>query len=121
MNFPPPRGHMGMEDLEERLSFLGRTVPAAFEVAFVPIPPGGRRDYDPAEWRAALVVVEHGELELECQAGGRRRFASGAVLWLTGLPLRALHNPGSDLVLLASVRRRGDETDEFAVGRQLYL
>ena len=72
----------------------------------VRVPPGRARDYDEADWRDALVVVVRGEIELEARAGGRERFARGAVLSLAGLPLRALHNQGAEPAELLAVRRR---------------
>jgi hypothetical protein len=115
-----------MEAATERLSFLRRRVPAAFEVRLLTLAPGRVRPFVDDEWRGALVVVERGELEVECLRGGRRSFPSGAVLWLTGLPLRALHNPGLEAVLLAAVTRKaGSQTccrssDESGVSHQLY-
>ena len=67
--------------------------------------PGATRPYRDADWWDSLVVVEHGAMELECVRGGRRRFEAGAVMWLAGLPLVALHNPGPEPVLLAAVSR----------------
>jgi hypothetical protein len=72
----------------------------------VEIPPGGERHYDGAEWAGALVVVDRGELELDCLDGDRPRFAGGAVLWLGGLPVRALRNPGAAPAVLIAVYRR---------------
>ncbi|MGH9891981.1 MAG: hypothetical protein ACREA0_08365, partial [bacterium] len=71
-------------------------LPAGSNLRAVWILPGRRRPYKEAEWRDALVVIEHGEIEVECLAGGRRRFGSGDVLCLAGLPLPALHNQGTD-------------------------
>jgi hypothetical protein len=72
----------------------------------VEIPPGGARPYDGAEWAGALVVVDRGEIELDCLDGGRPRFAGGAVLWLAGLPVRSLRNPGAvPAVIVAAYRR----------------
>ena len=68
--------------------------------------PGDRRAYDETEWHDALVVVKRGELDIECRAGGRMRFVAGDMLWLTGLPLRALKNEGAEPVVLVSVSRR---------------
>jgi hypothetical protein len=70
-------------------------MPPAFEVRVLSLSPGGERAYDTDEWRDALVVVEQGELELECASGGRRRFRRGSVLWLSGLPLRSLSAGGA--------------------------
>ena len=63
-----------------------------------------RRSHD-AEWDDALVIVERGEVGLECTAGGRRRFGAGSVLWLTGISLAALHNEGTEPVVLIAVTR----------------
>jgi len=76
----------------------------------VVLDPGESRPSHDDEWRDALVTVECGEVDLECAAGGRRRFAAGAVLWLTGIDIRVLHNVGVDPVVLVAVsRRRGHE------------
>jgi hypothetical protein len=90
----------------ERLSFLDRPLSPAFQLREIAVAPGAERLYDEEEWRGALVVVERGEIELECLAGGSRRFATGAVLWLFGLPLRALHNRGAEPALVVAVSRK---------------
>ena len=90
----------------DRLSFLGRPLPPAFELLVVTLAPGGERPFDAVEWRDAIVAVERGEIELESRSGGRAPFSRGAVVHLTGLPLRALHNRGPDLAVLTVVRRR---------------
>jgi quercetin dioxygenase-like cupin family protein len=90
----------------ERLSFLGRRLPPAFEMRTLALAPGGRRAYDAAEWRDALVVIERGEIELECRGGQLTRFGTGDVLWLFGLPLRTLHNRGPETALVVAVSRR---------------
>jgi hypothetical protein len=101
----------------ERLSLLGRHLPPAFELRVVAVAPGCRRTYDEAEWRDALVVVERGEIELDCATGGHPRFGSGDVLWLVGLPLRALSNRGHEPALVVAVSRRRPQlaagSDEF--------
>ncbi len=94
----------------EELSFLQMPLPAGFELRLVDIAAGSQIPFDPAAWDDALVVVESGEVELECRAGGRRAFGTGAVMFLTGLPLRALHNPGPEPALLAAVSRAGART-----------
>jgi hypothetical protein len=80
--------------------------PLGFEVRAVGVEPGGHRIYHEAEWSDALVVVSCGEIELECLGGTRHRFGRGDLLWLAGLPLRALHNPGREPALLVAVSRR---------------
>ena len=80
--------------------------PRAFTRRELVLAPGDRRAYDPAEWHDALVVVKRGELDIECQAGGRMRFVPGDMLWFSGLPLRALTNDGLEPVVLVAVSRR---------------
>ena len=89
------------------LSFLGRLLPPAFARRVVVLAPGHTRPYDGAEWRGALVVVEHGQIELEGLDGSRRRFGRGDILCLDSLPLRALHNRGRRPAVLAAVSRAG--------------
>ena len=96
---------------DEALSFAS-ALPAAFLRREVVLAPGAVRPYVEEEWRGALVVVERGDLELECTRGGRRSFACGAVLWLAGLPLAALRTAGPGPTVLVAVSRR---TDEFPV------
>jgi quercetin dioxygenase-like cupin family protein len=94
-----------MED-EGRLSFLSNRLPPAFAVRVCTLEPGTSRPFDPEEWRDALVVVEQGEVDLECHAGGRRRFRRGAMLSFAGLSLRRVHNAGAEPVVLVAVSRQ---------------
>ena len=87
------------------LSFLQLPLPRSFDLRLVAIPAGESRAFVAAEWADALVVVEQGAVELECDRGGRRAFATGAVMFLTGLPLRTIRNPGPEAALLAAVSR----------------
>ena len=105
-----------MDDLgPERLSLLGRRLPSWTERRIVVVAVGQRLAYDPADWCDALVVVEGGELEVEWRCGSRQRFVGGDLLCLSGLPLRALHNPGHEPAVLAVVSR-GTGTDESRAG-----
>jgi hypothetical protein len=88
------------------LSFLDRPLPPAFELRTFVVAPGGERPYDGADWHDALVVVERGEIELAWSDRRRRRFARGAVLWLSDVPLRALRNRGREPAVLVAVSRR---------------
>jgi len=78
----------------------------AFVVRAVAVAPGCERAYVEEEWRDAIVVVKRGEIELEWLDGTCHRFGRGDLLWLTGLPVRALHNRGSRPALLVGVSRR---------------
>src|SRR5215210_2119254 len=94
---------VGMDDdapPPERLTLLDGPLPSRFRLRGVTVEPGCTRAYRAEEWEDALVVVESGEIELECRAGGRRRFPAGAVMWLHGMNLHALHNPGSEPTVL---------------------
>ena len=95
------------DDCRERLSIAGRALPPAFVRREVTLAPGAERAYDAREWADALVVVERGEIELECHAGHLARFRHGDILWLTGLPLRVLRNNGAEPAVLVAVARRG--------------
>jgi quercetin dioxygenase-like cupin family protein len=97
-------------DDHEPVSFRRRALPPRFTRTETAFAPGATRPYREAEWRDALVVVEEGEIELECLGGGRRTFRRGDVLCFAGLPLRALRNPGTAPALLVAVSRvRSDE------------
>jgi hypothetical protein len=76
-----------------------------FERHRVALPPGGERPYDSSEWDDALVIVTGGVIELEGLSGRRWTFPRGAMLWLTDLPVRALHNPGEEPAELTAVSR----------------
>jgi hypothetical protein len=76
-------------------------------VPAVVLAPGRAAVFDEAAWRDALVVVERGEIELDCASGVRLRCRCGDVLWLTGLSVRALRNPGPEVAVLGAVRDPG--------------
>jgi hypothetical protein len=94
-----------MDHEEAALSFLQLPLPRTFDLRLVTIPAGCAKPFVPEDWDDSLVVVERGRVELECVRGGRRAFPTGAVMFLTGLPLRTIHNPGSEPALLAAVSR----------------
>jgi hypothetical protein len=90
----------------EPLTFLGRTAPPWADVRVVTIEPGGVLSYDPADWRDGLVIVECGQIQLESISGVRSTCLRGDVMWLTGLPVRALHNVSDGPAVLAVVSRK---------------
>ena len=97
---------VGQDPGPERLTFLHGPLPSRFRLHAVTIDPGCTRGYRAAEWDDALVVVERGEIELECRAGSRWRFGEGAIMWLQGMDLHAMHNPGAVPTVLSAVSRR---------------
>ena len=70
------------------------------------ISPGGIRPYRETEWRDALVIVEAGEVALECTRGGRTTFRAGDVLWLVDVPVVRMCNDGVEPVVIVAVSRR---------------
>jgi hypothetical protein len=91
--------------------------PGAFDLCAGPLPswahrhvitiePGLALPFGEADWSDTLVVIDAGELEIECHLGGRRRFPRGAVLWLAGINARALHCVGDDPTVLVAVSRQ---------------
>lgn len=90
----------------QALSFLGEPLPRWVHRHVIVIEPGGARPYDESEWRDALVVVEEGEVTLECTRGGFTTFRSGDILWLVDVPLRTLRNLGRDRAVVVAVSRQ---------------
>jgi hypothetical protein len=89
----------------ERLDLLGTLTATAFEVRVSALSPGCGGAFDETQWRDALVEIESGVLELELTSGQRWSFGTGEILWLTGLPIRALHNPGAEPCIVVAAWR----------------
>jgi hypothetical protein len=81
-------------------------LPAAFERRVVVVEPGGRRPYDEAEWRDALVAIDSGAIRLEREGQPPRRFRQGDLLSFAGLGLSAIYNPGPEPAVLSAVSRK---------------
>ena len=79
---------------------------SAFRRRTVTIPAQETVPYVAEDWRGALVMIERGSVDLCCVRGGRRRFTDGAILFMDGLALVSLHNPGLDEVVLVALSRR---------------
>ena len=92
-------------DGPDRISFLGGRCPANFQLRTVILQPGDALDYQPADWVDTLVVVERGELDIECRGGERALFLAGAVLVFAGLTPRCLRNPGGVPLVLSVLSR----------------
>jgi quercetin dioxygenase-like cupin family protein len=91
-------------DDERPLTLSGRPWPSLVALTVV-IAARCMVPFEESQWRDALVIVESGEVELETTTGQRRRFRSGDMLWLTGLSLRCLSNPGDEPLVLRAVSR----------------
>nr|WP_222131487.1 cupin domain-containing protein [Pseudonocardia sp. C8] len=76
-----------------------------FRTRTVRLTPGEVRPHDEDEWRGALIVVDSGEIELRCSAGGSRTFGAGSVLWFTGLNLVSVRNPGTGDAVFRGITR----------------
>jgi FAD/FMN-containing dehydrogenase len=76
-----------------------------FDRRVLVLPPGTERAIEREAWSDRLVVVEAGEVELECRGGARVRFVRGDVLFLDGLSVRVLRNPGPVNAVIGTVAR----------------
>ena len=91
--------------------FLGRPVPPHFAVREVVVGPGENLAYAEADWCGCIVTVQSGAIDLATPHGVRATFIAGDILWLSGLPVSALENPGPDPTVLVAFSR---DSDEFA-------
>ena len=71
--------------------------------------PGRELDLSPAPPRDAIVAVVSGELEIECAAGGHRRFGPGALIPIACVPVARLRSVGSRTLVLVAIARTRDD------------
>jgi hypothetical protein len=71
--------------------------------------PGRELRLEPARLADAILVVEQGELELECRAGACRRFALGSMIPIARLAVAHLRSVGTGPLVLVAVSRASDE------------
>jgi len=89
-------------------------LPEGFSRRVFRVAPGLELGLEPDGLPDAIVVVERGELELECRAGTCRRFAPGSMIPIARLPVTHLRNVGpGPLVLVVVSRAPLRATDEF--------
>jgi hypothetical protein len=69
------------------------------------VAPGLEFGLEPGSLPDAIVVVEEGELELECRAGTCRRFGRGSMIPIARLPLSHLRSVGPGPLVLVAVSR----------------
>ncbi len=96
------------------LAFIGGPLAPSFERRVVVIPGGETLDYDGALWRDALVVVTSGGVDVVFRCGGSQSFRTRDMLWLDGLPVRALHNTGATPAVLVAIARTDPQPCEAA-------
>jgi hypothetical protein len=88
--------------------------PTGFSQRVLRVASGFELNLETACLHKAIVLVERGELEVECRAGARRRFGCGSMIAIAGVPIAHLRSVGADpLVLLAVSRTSHRATDEF--------
>ena len=89
-------------------------LPEGFSRRVLRVAPGFELGREPEFLSDAIVVVEQGELELECRAGARRRFGCGSIIPIARAPITHLRSVGrGPLVLVAVSRASRPGTDEF--------
>jgi hypothetical protein len=88
-----------------RLELLARSLPAGYELRLLILEPGTEVACEPTTWCDALVEVQCGQVELRLRDGGRLRFRAGEVLWISGLGVQWLSNPGASLTALTGLAR----------------
>jgi hypothetical protein len=89
-------------------------LPEGFSRRVFRVAPGLELGTNSHDLHEALMLVEQGELELECRAGTRRRFGHGSMIAIAGLPVARVRSVGTrSLVLVAVSRTSPDATDDF--------
>lgn len=90
----------------DRPAFPPRPLPPSFRARTVALPRDCALPVDEVAWRDALVIVERGEIDVECERGATGRFVAGDVIWLCGLDVHTLRNRGADVAVLTAISRR---------------
>jgi 2-methylisocitrate lyase-like PEP mutase family enzyme len=110
-----------MTEIESACALSRRPLPEGFSRRIFRVAPGLELGLELECPPDAIVVVEQGELEIECRAGTCGRFARGSMIPIARLPIAYLRSVGpSPLVLVAVWRARLRATDEFPRGAGSY-
>ena len=97
-------------------------LPDGFSRRVLRVAPGLEIDVEARGAPDAIVVVEAGEVEVECRAGTRRRFGRGSMIPIARLPVTHLRSVGpGPLVLVAVSRASLPGTDEFLCASGSYV
>jgi mannose-6-phosphate isomerase-like protein (cupin superfamily) len=90
-------------------------LPTGFSRRVLRVAPGLELDLEATGVPDAIVVVEEGEVELECRSGTCRRFGRGSMIPIARLPVFRVRSVGpGPLVLVAVSRAALRATDEFS-------
>jgi hypothetical protein len=97
-------------------------LPEGFAKRVLRTAPGREVDVEAIGVFDPIVVVEEGELELECRSGARRRFGRGSMIPISQLPIAHVRSVGAVTLVLAAVSRASlPATDEFLRGSGSYV
>jgi hypothetical protein len=100
---------------ESAVALFRAPLPAGFSRRVFRVAPGLELGLGPDGLPDAIVVVEQGELELECRAGTCRRFPPGSMISIARLPVAHLRSVGTrPLVLVAVSRHPGTGAMSFS-------
>ena len=89
-------------------------LPENFSRRVFRVAPGRELDVERISLPDAIVIVEEGELELECRAGTYRHFGRGSMIPIAQPPVAHVRSVGpGPLVLVAVSRAPLQATDEF--------
>ena len=92
-------------------------LPSGFSRRVVRLARGAELDLEARTPPDAILLVDEGEVELECLGGHRRRFGQGSLIPATCPPLARLRSVGPrPLVLVAVSRSSARDIDEFFGG-----
>jgi hypothetical protein len=80
-------------------------LPEGFSRRIFRVAPGLELGLEPGCLPDAIMVVEQGELELECRAGTCRRFGRGSMFPIALLPVSHLRNVGPGPLVLVAISR----------------
>ena len=77
-----------------------------FTTRIVELPALSVLDDDAVDWEGAIVFVTAGEIEIDCQSGGRATFRDGDILCFAHLPGSTVRNTGTEQARLLAIWRR---------------
>jgi hypothetical protein len=88
---------------ESACALLRGPLPEGFSRRVFRVAPGLELGLDTRRLPNTIVVVEEGELELQCRAGTCRRFGRGSMIPIGRLPIAHVRSVGSGSLVLVAV------------------